>query len=432
MRQLEFEPSWEVRISSRAQNKEAQFSNLMKHINKDTLHQAYKAVDGSKALGVDSISKSEYGKDLEENLDLLLNKIRKGTYRPQAKKEVLIPKANGKLRPIAIACFEDKLVDWVIGRILSTIYEPIFIKNSFGYRPNKSAENATKACYYSLEKNKRKFVFEIDFTSFFNTISHNMLIKVLREKIQDKNFESLIRRFLHSNILTNEGIEEEIQIGTPQGGIMSPVLANIYLHKVLDKWFIENYSSYNNIIVRYADDAVFFFKDESELLEFKADLEKRVKLYGLILNEEKTRVIKMSKDERNHFHFLGFTYYWGKQGKRRMLKVKTHKEKLTKAFRDFESWIKANRNKMKLNKLWDRIKSKVRGHFNYFGYWMNNLKLNHYEQHVIKCTFKWLNRRSQKRSYTWEGFLERIKFFPLIDDSKRYKLKQLGRSFGRI
>lgn len=172
-RQKVFSPekaSWQVRINLGAQNKTCVFSNLMKHINKDTMREAFKAIDEKKALGVDKVTKSEYGKNLEENLENLLKRISSGSYRPLPKREVLIPKPNGKMRPIAIASFEDKLVDWCVGTILNEVYEPLFIRNSFGYRKNKSAHGAIEASYYSLEKGVRNHVVEIDFSNFFNTI----------------------------------------------------------------------------------------------------------------------------------------------------------------------------------------------------------------------------------------------------------------------
>ncbi len=162
-----YQDRW-VRISLRAQKKETVFNNLLTHISVASLKEAFKAIDGNKALGVDNINKMIYGKNLEANLKNLVNQIHKGSYKPMPKREILIPKANGKTRPIAIACFEDKLVDWVVGKILTKIYEPLFIKNSFGYRPNKSAHGAIEACYYSLYKNQRKHVVEIDFANFFD------------------------------------------------------------------------------------------------------------------------------------------------------------------------------------------------------------------------------------------------------------------------
>ncbi len=415
-----------VRISLRAQNTQAVFSNLLTHVNVNSLKEAFKALDGKKALGVDGVSKKEYGNNLEENLRNLESRIQKGTYRPSLKREILIPKANGKTRPIAIACFEDKLVDWVVGKILTQLYEPLFIRNSFGYRPNKSAEGAVKACYYSLHKNRRPYVVEMDFSSFFNTIPHRKLMKILGQRITDRRFKGLIGRFLKGGLINQEGEILPSEVGTPQGSIMSPVLSNIYLNEMLDQWFTKEISSYNNIIVRYADDAVFFFKKEDDAKKFMEKLRYRVNKFKLSLNEKKTHMITLKKMENNHFHFLGFAFYWGHQGSRRILKVKTQKEKLIKGIQEFYNWIKMIRNRLKLKEIWSIAKSKIRGHVNYYGYQMNAPKINHFYQEAVRALFKWLNRRSQKRSYEWEGFNERIKNSPLMEALDKLKLKNIG------
>jgi len=417
-----------IRIGIKAQDRHVVFGNLHTHINVDSLREAFKALDGKKALGVDKVSKAEFGKNLEANLENLARRVQRGSYRPKPKREVHIPKANGKTRPLAIACFEDKLVDWVVGKILSAVFEPLFIRNSFGYRPNKSADDAIKACYYSLCKDKRQHIVEIDFSSFFNTIPHRKLMKVLGKRISDKRFKGLIGRFLKGDLLTVDGETLPSQLGTPQGSIMSPVLANVYLNEVIDQWFITTYASYNNIITRYADDAIFFFKEEALATKFLEGLKKRVSEYGLRLNEDKTRTLKLTKSNHEDFDFLGFTFYWGKQGSRTLLKVKTQKEKLIKSIQEFDQWIKQNRNTMKLKDLWARAKAKIQGHVNYFGYWMNATKLHHFYIQATRSLFKWLNRRSQKRSYSWEGFMERIKYFPLTKGFTPRKLKTLGAS----
>lgn len=419
-----FQSRW-TRIGYAAQDKSLVFSNLMTHVNEDSLKEAFNVLDGSKALGVDSISKSEYGRNLESNLSALAERVQRGTYRPQPKREVLIPKANGKTRPIAIACFEDKLVDWVVSKILTQAYEPLFIKSSFGYRPNKSADEAIKACYYSLCKNTRKHVVEIDFSNFFNTIPHRKLMKILGERISDRRFKGLIGRFLKGELMTHEGNCLPSKIGTPQGSVMSPVLANIYLNVVLDHWFLKNHALYNNVIVRYADDAVFFFKGEKQASDFLNALKQRVEQFELRLNEDKTHTVKIEKKNHAQFNFLGFTFYWGKQGSRCILKIKTQKEKLIKSIMEFTQWIKTIRNQKKLKEIWALARSKVQGHVNYFGYRMNALKLNHFYQEAIKALYKWLNRRSQKRSYNWKSFNERLKNFPLIKPLAEIKLKQL-------
>lgn len=342
--------------------------------------EAFKELDGKKTLGVDSISKSEYAKNLKVNLENLALRVQRGTYRPKAKREVLIPKTKGQTRAIAIACFEDKLVDIVVSKILTAVFEPLFIKNSFGYRP-----------------------------------------------ISDNRFKGLIGRFLRGDLITATGDKTSGVLGTSQGSAMSPILANIYLNEVIDQWFIKDHSLNDNTIVRYADDAVFLFKRENDAVKFLEDLEQRVKRYDLTLNKDKTRLLTLKKQEHNQFDFLGFTFYWGKQSSRIILKVKTQKERLHRSIKAFVQWIKQVRNKEKLKTIWKLTKSKIRGHINYYGYWMNGLKLRHFYKEVVEALFKWLNRRSQRKSYDWEGFKERLKYFPLLDvPFKEMKLKELG------
>lgn len=420
---------WE-RIGSRALEKDAVFTNLLTHINAETLREAFQALDGNKATGTDSITKEQYGKNLEVNLKELVRKIHVGSYKPQDKREVLIPKSDGKMRPLAIACFEDKLVDWVVSKILTTIFEPLFIRNSFGFRPNKSAHEALRATYMSLKDNKRPHVVEIDFASFFNTIPHRGMMKALSAKITDKRFKGLIGRFLKGGILEQSGTTTTPTAGTPQGGIMSPILANIYLNEVIDQWFVEHYASYSNIIVRYADDAVFFFKKKEQADAFLEELQIRVERFGLSLNMDKTKTVDFRKSENNHFDFLGLTFYWGEKKKHRPrpLKMKTRRKSLHKKMQEFEQWIKKNRSAMKLNAIWEKAKEKLKGHYSYFGLWTNCPKLWHFYHNAVTCLFKWLNRRSQKRSYDWEAFMRRLEHLPLPTPPLTQELINFGRN----
>ena len=403
------------------------FNNLLTHIDQESLREAYKALDGSKALGIDRISKHEYGKHLEANLEKLVSKIHRGSYRPQAKREVMIPKANGKQRPLAIGCFEDKLVEWTVAKILTQVYEPVFIRNSFGFRPSRSAHHAIKACYQTLKDNKRPHVVEIDFARFFNTIPHAKMMETLSRRIVDRRFKGLIGRLMQAAILTADGATIPTEVGTPQGSIVSPILANVYLDAMLDQWFIANHASYNSIIVRYADDAVFMFRSEETANHFVEQLYQRAAQYGLELNRDKTRIINFRNTENSQLDFLGFTLYWGKGcGRKHLLKVKTQKKQLHKKIMEFDQWVKEVRSQMKLSEIWKLADAKLRGHYEYFGYWSNRAKLNHFYQEAIKSLFKWLNRRSQKRSYSWKGFQERLKQFPIGTPPPINELRQLG------
>jgi group II intron reverse transcriptase/maturase len=419
--------SW-TRIGLSAKNPEIVFNNLFSHIKVENLRQAFQALDGTKAVGIDGISKEQYAKDLDSNLKDLTTRLHIGTYRPQAKREVLIPKSNGKSRPIAISCFEDKLVEYVLGKILESVYDPIFIRNSFGFRPRKSPDDAIKANYNILKDNKRPFVVEIDLANFFNTVPHRKLMKILRERINDRKLLGLIARFLKVDILDQKGETKETEVGTPQGSVMSPILSNIFLHYVLDLWFIENYSSSEAVIVRYADDAVFMFSKEQQAKDFLEDLRLRLAEYKLSVNEDKTAIINFTKGKDNIFSFLGFTFFWNKsKGWNKInLVIKTQKEKLGKKIQEYTEWIKLMRSRINRKEIWLITAAKLRGHYNYYGYYCNRGKLMLYYNSVIRDLFKWLNRRSQKKSFTWKQFQGLLSREPLPLPPETTKLKNLG------
>jgi RNA-directed DNA polymerase len=424
--QGELFPNRWLKIGYAAGKKDMVFNNLLTHINEESLREAFTALDEKKAVGIDGISKKRYGENLSNNIASLVHRIHNGSYKPQAKREVHIPKGNGKTRPIAISNFEDKMVEWVVGRILTIVYEPLFIRNSFGFRPSKSAHDAIEAVYYSLKDNRRPYVIEIDFASFFNTISHRRLMKIISKRISDKRFKGLIGRFMKVGILDQSGTISTPEEGTPQGSVMSPVLANIYLHEMLDTWFIKNYASYTSIIVRYADDALFLFRSRDKAELFMKELGKRVKEYRLALNEEKTRIIDFGKDQNNSFDFLGFTFYWITKNKRRILSLKTNKKTLHRKMREFYHWIKTQRSILKTRDIWKTASAKLAGHYNYYGYWMNYTKLNHFYWEAIRSLFKWMNRRSQKLSFGWVEFFRKLEYNKIPKPPHMSQLRKLG------
>ena len=419
--------SW-ARIGLLAKDREMVFNNLFSHINEENLCQAFRALDGSKAVGSDNMTKKQYAQNLDENLRGLKERLHLGTYRPQAKREVLIPKSNGSTRPIAIGCFEDKIVEWVTGKILESVYEPIFIQNSFGFRPRKSADDAIKANYNILKDDKRPFVVEIDLKNFFNTVAHDKLMEILSYRISDRKLLGLIRRFVKADIIKQDGATLTSKVGTPQGSVMSPILANIYLHHVLDKWFLANYGAKDAVIARYADDAVFMFSQEEKAKAFLKELEDRLTKYGLALNSEKTGIINFKKGKERVFHFLGFTFYWNhRKGWNKInLVIKTQKEKLFKKVSEYTEWIKDNRSKHSTKEIWEITAAKLRGHYNYFGYYCNRSKLVHFYSAVRQAMFKWLNRRSQRKSFSWKQFKAKLLRNPLPIPPEQTQLKKLG------
>jgi group II intron reverse transcriptase/maturase len=417
--------SW-VRIGKLAKNKRLVINNLFQHFNVENLSQAYSAIDGSKAVGIDRITKDQYGKDLDNNLQSLVDRLHKGTYRPQAKRGVEIPKANGKTRLIAVGSFEDKLVEWVLAQILNQLYEPLFIETSYGFRPKRSTFHAVKTVFCALFKKKRRYVVDIDISKFFDMVSHRKLIKMLEKRINDRKLLSLISRLLVVGIMTKEGLVEKDE-GTPQGSGASPILANIYLHYALDIWFLENYSQKGGVISRYADDVVFSFIEEEEASRFFDEVKERLGHYNLKINEEKSQKIDFAVKSGNTFHFTNMTFYWGRErgSLKRKLKVKTKKARLHKAISELNEWLKSNRNKFTTEKIWLYIKSVLRGHYNYFGLDCNRPKLTHFYFAATGLLFKWLNRRSQRKSLTGAKFKRMLLRNPLPFPPDVRKLKHL-------
>lgn len=415
--------SW-TRIGKLAKSRTVVFNNLFQHVNVENLRQAYTAIDGSKAVGIDLVTKDQYGEHLDHNLQNLVDRLHTGTYRAQLKRGVEIPKANGKTRLIAVGAFEDKLVEWVLAQILTQVYEPIFIDTSYGFRPKRSAYHAVKTVFSTLFKKKRRFVVDIDIAQFFDTVSHRKMIKMLQRRINDRKLLSLISRLLEVGIMTNQGVQEGPE-GTPQGGIVSPILANIYLHYALDTWFLENFAQQSALISRYADDVVFSFTEQEQAQRFLAQAKERLALFNLTVNEEKSRTINFAPKSGEVFHFLNFTFFWSTERGclKKRLRVKTKKERLHKAISNVNEWLKVNRNRYRTEKIWTHVTSVLRGHFNYFGLDCNRPKLCHFYYAVTGLLFKWLNRRSQRKSISGAKFKRMLLRNPLPFPPDVRKLK---------
>ena len=402
-------------IHSAAANKpEERFMNLMHHFHEANLRRAFQELDGSKAPGVDRVTKDQYRKDLDENLKTLAGYIRRGGWRPRPSRQVLIEKPQGGTRPLAVGCLEDKIVQTLTARILETLFEPLFSERSYGFRRGKSAHQAVgRLCETIAAKAERCVVVEMDIEKFFDSIDHEWLMQKLETRIGDPFFLRHVRRLLRADVLKVDGSLTPTEVGTPQGSPVSPILANIYLHYLLDDWFQKN--KLRGQMIRYADDAVFVFDDATSAEQFRQALVERMAEGKLRLNLDKSSIVPFARrNPKGTVAFLGFELYWGKgKARRRFLKLKTQPKRLARSINAFTDWIKANRNRRKLDVLWRLARSKIDGHFSYFGVRSNSAKLSHFYKACVDGLFKWLNRRSQKRSFTWERFLKRLRFNPL-------------------
>lgn len=398
------------------------FNNVQHILDVELLETAFHRLDERKAVGLDGVSKARYAWHLKDNLADLHDRIRRHAYKPLLARQVLIPKANGKTRPIAISALEDKIVQMAIAMILDALYEPLFLDVSTGFRPKRGCQSAIWKVYHLLKGNYRPYVVDCDIKSFFDSMDHEKLMGFVEQRISDRHFLRLIRRLLKMGVITVDGEEVWSQRGSPQGSVVSPILANIYLHYVIDKWFWETHKKYDQQMVRYADDTVFCFKDTKAAEMFLQGLRVRLNEHHLALNEDKTRIVEFGKDKGNTFDFLGFTLYWGTTREKARLKVKTSAVKLRKAILEFKLWIKAARNRYRLKDLWRMATEKMNGHYAYYGNTVNN-KLGFYYFVCTQLLHKWLNRRSQKKSFSWTAFKARLSRFPL---PKPWGCKQLN------
>lgn len=410
------------------------FTALAHLINVDLLRTCHLEMDGKKAAGVDGVTKEVYAENLEENLEDLVARMKRHAYRPQPVRRVYIPKSGSdKLRPLGIPSYEDKIVQAALSKILTAIYEPEFLSCSYGFRPKLSCHDAIKALNDIIFYKPINYIVDVDIRGFFDHVDHEWLMKFLEHRIQDQNILRLIKRILKSGV-SEGGISYETDEGTPQGGIISPVLANVYLHYVIDLWFEKRISKQKRgvaTMVRYADDAVFCFQFEDEAKAFQAELKERLQKFSLELAEEKSKIIAFGRyaaqtakhkdvagNDRNGgkpetFDFLGFTHYCsiGANGRFRV-KRKTSQKKFRASLLRVKLWIQKNRHLPK-DELMKMLGRKLQGHYQYYGITDNSEMLSNFLDEVKRHLFKNLNRRSQRRSYTWDKFVLFLKRYPL-------------------
>ena len=401
--------------------------NLAKYINVGNLKLIHRMMDSKKAVGIDKVTKEEYEYNLTANLEDVVSRMKREAYKPKPVKKVLIPKTNGKMRPLGISTYEDKIVSALIGQILNEIYEPKFIETSYGFRYNRNCHQAIREVIEDTQYRKTNYIVEADIKGFFDNINHDWLIKFLEHDIADRKLIDIIKRFLKAGVM-EEGKYYSTLVGTPQGSGMSPVLANIYLHYVLDIWFelrVKKQSKGEAYLVRYCDDFICCFQYESDAKEFYDELQNRFKKFGLELAMEKTKILEFGRFARHNrkvkgmgkpetFDFLGFTFYCGEDGTKTFYrtKVKSSKAKVRKKLLEIKEWLKMCRH-YKITDLIKRINQILIGYYHYYGVTDNLKSIDSFRSRVVYLLYKWVNRRGQRNSYNNEEFFNLLKIYPI-------------------
>ncbi len=397
----------------------ARFGGLYTMLNEQNLTECFYLLRKDGAVGVDKVDFKTYEVNLSENISDLVERLKRKSYKARLIKRTYIPKGDGKYRPLGIPILEDKLLQLAVSKILNAIWEPQFLDCSFGFRPNLSAKSAVKYLSGELQGGRFGWVIDADIEGFFDNINHDKLIEMVEHKIHDTPFVRLIRKWLKAGILEPDGKVIHPVTGTPQGGVVSPILANIYLHYVLDLWYMKRVKPNcqgDSKYLRYADDTVWAFQYKREAVTCLTALKERLAEFGLKLSESKTKLIRFSRfgeGENDRFDFLGFEFHWDRSRKGNMVvKKRTSRKKLLGSKRNFKVWFRNNRHH-KISEIMETLARKLRGYWNYYGITGNYYSLQLYYNFVMRTVHKWLNRRSGRKSYNWAGINDLFEAFKI-------------------
>lgn len=416
------------RIAKRARKDPAcKFTSLFHLMNHDLLWECFWDLKKCKASGIDQVTKEQYEENLMDNLDDLIERLHRMAYIPQPVLRVTIPKpGSDKMRPLGIPALEDKLVQTGLSRILQAIYEQDFIDDSYGFRPNRGCHDALRALNQTISQKGTQYIVEADIRGFFDNVDQEQLMRFLAHRIADKRVLRYIKRILKAGI-QEDGVFRASDRGTPQGGVISPLLANLYLHYTLDLWFERRFRKTCTGItrfIRYADDFVVCFKQEADARRFRVEMEERLNQFGLEIAPEKTKILefgslaqpraKQRGKKAETFDFLGFTHYCttSKSGKMFCVGRKSISKRMTAKLKLFKEWLRSSRTQPTAD-IMETVANKLRGHYAYYGVTGNSKSIGNFYHEVKQFLFKWLGRRGKRGSLTFEKFSLLLQRFPL-------------------
>jgi group II intron reverse transcriptase/maturase len=406
---------------------------LAHHLDEGWLKTAYLRTRKDGAVGIDGQTSKEYEQNLEGNLRSLLERAKSGKYCAPPVKRVYIPKGNGEKRPLGIPTFEDKVLQRAIVMLLEPIYEQEFLGCSYGFRPGRSAHQALEEIRSQLLKTGGGWVLEVDIRKYFDTLDHAHLREILSHRIRDGVVMRLIGKWLNAGVL-EEGRRTQPEAGTPQGGVISPLLSNIYLHEILDKWIdqvVKSRMKGRIFEIRFADDYLLGFTQEADARRVMKILPKRFEKYGLKLHPEKTRIVEFKPNRKTNvagsrkgtgtFDFLGFTHYWGRSRKQVwVIKRKTASDRLSRAVKKVAEWCRTWQH-MPLKEQQITLRGKMLGHYNYYGIRGNSSSLGKFHHAIRSVWRKWLSRRSREAKMNWEQYCRLLESYPLPRPRLNYR-----------